>query len=333
MNQRSFFSASIGLALSVGAGIASSQTTAPSSVLIYGLIDVGVNKGNGGTAANTGANGLSKAWVVKQAASSRLGFRGSEDLGGGMSAQFHIEHRFTPDDGQSASPFWQGRSYVQLTNAQIGSVYLGREYSPAFWTAIRLDPFDWNGVGQLGGSQFAGYLNTSIVRTDNTVGYRSPSLSGLTINAAVSAGEGANGRDQGVNFEYNKAPWYVSAAYDGIKGGPAATDGNRLFNAGLAYDFGVIKPILYAARSKTAGGTRENKFYSVGFKAPAGPGVIKAVYARYNPFGSDNTQQKLALGYEYFFSKRTLTYADLSQGREQNRSNNTAYSMGLRHSF
>jgi len=101
------------------AGAASAQ----SSVTIYGLLDLALTKGNGGTAglvdgANSGANGTSEAWLMKQSASSRLGFRGNEDMGGGLSAQFHIEHRFTPDDGLPASTFWNGRSYVQLNGTR-----------------------------------------------------------------------------------------------------------------------------------------------------------------------------------------------------------------------
>ena len=81
------------------AGAASAQ----SSVTIYGLLDLAVTKGNGGTSPNAGANGLSTAYTMKQSAGSRLGFRGNEDIGGGWSGQFQIEHRFTPDDGNSAA--------------------------------------------------------------------------------------------------------------------------------------------------------------------------------------------------------------------------------------
>ena len=184
------------------AGTASAQ----SSVTIYGLLDLAVTKGNGGTAATTvvggqtsgnvtvtnpGANGTSEAWIMKQSASSRLGFRGNEDLGGGLSAQFQIEHRFTPDDGAAAAVFWAGRSYVQLTSAAAGSVYLGREYDPAFWPAVKSDPFGWDGVGQISSLQYAGYNDAgsgSQVRTSNTVGYKSPNLGGLTVQAAVALG-------------------------------------------------------------------------------------------------------------------------------------------------
>jgi predicted porin len=143
------------------AGAASAQ----SSVTIYGLLDMSVAKSNGGTAPNNGGPG-NKAWTVQQSAGSRLGFRGNEDLGGGLSAQFQIEHRFNPDTGTLNNPniFWQGRSYVQLTSAGTGSVYLGRDYSPAFWPAVKSDPFGWDGVGQIGTQSYAGYLTPDEVR-------------------------------------------------------------------------------------------------------------------------------------------------------------------------
>ncbi len=75
----------------------SSLAWGQSNVTIYGFVDQGISRGNGGGAANDGANGSSKAWLVRQSRSSRVGFRGTEDLGGGLSAEFQIEHRFTPD--------------------------------------------------------------------------------------------------------------------------------------------------------------------------------------------------------------------------------------------
>jgi len=247
------------------AGAASAQ----SSVTIYGLLDLAITKGNGGNAAtsvvgnttaggttaigNPGANGTSKAYIMKQSSSSRLGFRGNEDLGGGLSAQFQFEHRFTPDTGgqTSAATFWEGRSYLQLTSAAAGSVYLGRDYDPAFWPAVKSDPFGWDGVGQISSLQYAGYQDVggnSSVRTSNTVGYKSPNLGGLTAQAAVSLGENAPGigRQMGFNVEYGGGPIYAAAGL--AKTTEGATDGNSLFNLALHYDFGFAKLIGYYAR-------------------------------------------------------------------------------------
>ena len=334
------------------AGAASAQ----SSVTIYGSLDLAVTKGNGGTAANNGANGTSKAWIEKQSNASRLGFRGNEDLGGGLSAQFQIEHRFTPDDGgvPATQPFWHGRSYVQLSSATLGRIYLGRDYVPAFWVQNKSDPFGNDGVGQFGTTfSFAGYTvpsaNTAPVnhRTSNTVGYKSPSLSGLTIQAATGLGEGVVDREDGFNAEYGAGPIYAAFAYQHVRKGVDPTlGGNSLWNMAFHYDLGVVKPIIYYARAKVAGGTLSNKVLQIGALAPIGGGTLKAMYGRETrEAAAPNTLgniSKLGLGYDYPFSKRTNVYADVGFGRQGDSitggvptsfTNNHAYAVGLKHTF
>jgi len=328
------------------AGAASAQ----SSVTIYGSLDLAVTKGNGGTAPQEGGNGTSKAYIEKQSNASRLGFRGNEDLGGGLSAQFQIEHRFTPDNGQANAVFWQGRSYVQLSSASAGRVYLGRDYTPAFWPAVKSDPFGWDGVGQMGTKMWAYYTTpgTGTVRSDNTVGYKSPSFGGLTVQAAVGLGEGVTSRVQGVNAEYGAGPIYAAFGYEKDAKGPVSTDGNSLWNVAFHYDLGVVKPMLYYARAKVtnpvtgraAGLT--NKFLSLGVLAPVGPGNIKAAYYRLTPDGATpltaaagpGRETKFSVGYDYPLSKRTNLYADAATARKSgNFSNNNVYAFGVKHTF
>jgi predicted porin len=322
------------------AGAASAQ----SSVTIYGLLDLAITKGNGGTAANVGANGTSKAWTEKQSASSRLGFRGNEDLGGGLSAQFQIEHRFTPDDGVAANPFWAGRTYIQLSSNDLGRVYLGREYTPAFWVQLKLDPFGNDGVGQFGTgfswagfttpTNLAGVVGAGGARTSNTVGYKTPNWGGLTANVAVGLGEAVVPRDTGFNVEYAAGPIYAGLGYEKLAEGPAgAGDGNSLFNIGATYDLGFVKPGLYYARAKLAGGTITNKTVEITASANLGPGRLKAGWGRLDPQGDNNTISKLGLGYDYPLSKRTNVYADVGLGKQDNQSNNRAFAFGLKHVF
>lgn len=336
--------------LSAFAGIASAQ----SSITISGIIDEGVAKGNGGTAVNNGALGTSKAYQVRDGGpGSRLVFRGNEDMGGGLSAQFFLDHRFQPDSGNVGTPaaasttFWGGNSWVQLTSAQAGSVYLGRNYAPAFWVNLKTDPFGYGGIAQVGSKGWAGYTGPGGVRYANTVGYKTPNLGGFTSNAAVGLGEGATGRDQGINAEYTAGPIYVGIAYDKISAGAASSaaapsgDGASLINIGAAYDFKFIRPMAYFARSKTGlGNSSTNKYAHVALTAPVGPGVVKALYSRLSPQGTvtgvqtaGQRQTKIGAGYDYFFSKRTRVYSEFSQGKEDNRTNNNAWALGLRHEF
>ncbi len=315
------------------AGVASAQ----SSVTIYGLLDQAVSKGNGGTAPNPGANGLSRAYQVRQSAGSRLGFRGSEDMGGGLSAQFQIEHRFSPDDGAAATPFWNGRSYVQVTSAAVGSVYMGRDYTPAFWPAVKSDPFGWDGVGQIGTAGWAGYLTPAGqgVRTSNTVGFKSASFGGLTVQGAVGLSENSTtGRTNGFNVEYGGGPIYAGLGYEGVSKG--LQDKQGVVNFAFHYDLGVVKLMAYGAQAKVgAGGNTKNKMFSLGARAPIGPGVLKAQVYRLDPQGNKNNETKFGIGYDYSLSKRTNLYVDFGQAKSDvtGVTSNRAAAVGMKHTF
>ncbi len=330
-------------ALCAVAGTASAQ----SSVTIYGLLDMAVTKGNGGTAPNAGGNGSSTAYQMKQSTSSRLGFRGSEDMGGGLSAQFQIEHRFTPDDGVAATPFWNAVSTVQLTSAAVGSVYLGRDYGPEFWPALKVEPFVWAGVGQVSTPQYAGYstaLNgASFIRTSNTAGFKTRSFGGLKVQAAVSLGEGAAGagRVVGGNVEYAGGPIYAGLGYSGISEG--TNDGHKLVNFGMAYDLGFVRPVVYFAQSKVgAGGTVTGRNVMLGLTAPVGPGKLKFAFSRLDPNTAvgnttlaNSQATKIGVGYDYALSKRSTIYADFGQGKSDfaGSTNNRAAAVGILHTF
>lgn len=318
---------------------------AQSSVTLYGLIDQGIAKGNGGTAANSAANGLDKSWRLQQAASSRLGFRGTEDLGGGLSAQFQIEHRFNPDTGDNnlAPVFWAGRSWVQLTMAGVGSVNLGRQYLPTFWVQLKADPFGWDGVGQLGAMQNAGFGAASngavgggsSIRTSNAITAKSANFGGLSFEGQVGLSEGTQaGRNDSFNVIYKGGPLFVGFGYARISGGPAATtDGNKLMTGTVGYDLGVVELIGNYAQSKTRGGRDKNKFGNIAANIPLAGGNVKVAYGILDPFGPNNKQKKLGLGYDYPLSKRTNVYADLGVGTQTNRTRNTAYQFGVKHTF
>lgn len=312
----------------------SQAALAQSSVTVYGLIDLGVAKGNGGAATSFGGTGTSDTTRVQQAASSRLGFRGSEDLGGGISAQFSIEHRFLPDTGAQGNPsvFWSGNSYVQLTQNGVGSLWMGRNYIPAFYVSVKSDPFGWDGPGQWGPQSFGLYR---FIQGPNTVGFKSARFfDGLTFALSYSVSEGSAAREIGMNVEFARGPLYAGFGYDKLKDGPAATDGDSLTNLAIHYDFGFVKPRIYLSRSKTTGGTRTSDEFAFGLTAPIGAsGRLKASYLDLNPQGANNNQKKLSVGYEYAFSKQTNLYFDLAQAKEQAKTSNTSYQVGIKKLF
>ena len=358
------------LALAV-LGAFAGTAAAQSSVTIYGVLDMSIAKTNCVTdtvganakacAVNPGQPG-SEAWTMQQSTTSRLGFRGNEDLGGGLSAQFQIEHRFNPDTGaQNQTPFWNGRSYVQLSSAAAGAVYLGREYTPAFWVQLKSDPFGNDGVGQTGtGITWAGYFTPDAAsgvtttpqagwpgggsaRSSNTIGYKTPSLGGFTANVAVSLAETTGqGRGTGFNAEYAAGPLYAGFGYEKINDG--ASDGRGVMNFAVHYNLGFVKPIVYFAKSKVGpNGDQSNKVVLLAASAPLGNGLLKFGFSRISldlpSTAAEDKHTKVGLGYNYNLSKRTNLYLDLgsssgvANGAGVKGERATAYALGVRHTF
>ena len=307
------------------------SAAAQSSVNIWGIMDLGLAKRNDGTARNLGAP-LTNTWNVQSSTLSRLGFLAKEDLGGGWSAQAELVHFLNADNGTTFFPaFWGGKSLVQLNNNSLGSVYMGRDFIPAWWPAMYADPFEWDSVGQSSVNQWANYFATAFTRTDNTVGYKSPNWGGLTLQAANSRGEGLVGNDSGFNLQYRRGPLYAGMGYDRISGGPIPLrDGNWLANLAIAYDFDVVRLSAYVAQSKTAGGTLKNTDYLVGAVVPVGVGRMKLSYNRLDPAGANNNLSKLSVGYEHYLSKRTNLYANTGFAREDTKTNSLAFDVGMR---
>jgi predicted porin len=332
---------------------AAAAASAQSNVTIYGRVDVGVTRQNDGTSFLAGGNGQTgpagDRYDVRQGSSSRLGFRITEDLGGGLTAGAVLEHRFTADDGATNTPFWTGRSIVELGSKSFGTVYLGRDYIPVYYIADAADPFSGETVGRirddflLNGNQGvtgAGYRVDGDVRSNNTVGFRTISFSGFSAQVAVSAGEGSrttplNKRTVGANVRYASGPIYIGAGFD------QADSNNNLWVVSAAYDFGFVRPMLAYSQSEvrgTAAVTRESTTFSVGATAPVGPGRLKAVFARQtrDRFTAANLERdldKYALGYEYNFSKRTSLYVDVGSAKRDDLTRTTAVDLGVKHNF
>ena len=328
MNKR-FFKPGAVLAL---ASAALAPAFAQSTVTLYGRVDTGIFHQNGGTTPiNAGIappGPAANMWQVRQGSAGRVGFRGVEDLGGGLQASFILEHRFQSDTGQAETPFFQARSFVELGAPKVwGSFYAGREYIPAFWPALRLDPWGFDSVGTPGPKhQFANYtVPVSGIRSDNTVGYRSTSWAGLSTNIAWSAGEGLRSNSVGANVEYTSGPVYVAAAFDKV------TDTLKLALVGAAYDFGFVRPGLLYAESTV--GAVKNKYVKLTARIPVGTHLVKLGAARLDSTGADNTNLRLSAGYEHFLSKRTSLLANVGTAKQGSLSRTTLFDMTVKHNF
>lgn len=353
----------IALAVMAAAGAASAQ----SSVTLFGIVDAAISRYdvNGGDAitklTNSGYN------------SSRLGFRGTEDLGGGMSASFWLEGALSNDDGTPGGFNFQRRSTVSLAGGW-GELRLGRDYTPTFWNMTVFDPFGTNGVGSnighkakiAGTSALVGspVTDPAYVRASNMVGYFLPAnLGGFygQINYAFDEqATGSLGEYVGGRIGFASGPFNVAAAYgktDGTAtpgfGGGAAPDVTN-WNIGGQWDFGMAKLLAVyddAEYDGGAAGTADLKTWLIGGLIPVGAGEIRLSYGRteLDTAGADPRADQWAIGYVHNLSKRTALYATYASLKNKDglalpiqasgtpagvvNARSSGFDIGVRHSF
>ena len=341
----------------------SSTAFAQSSVTIWGIVDasVGSVKANGKTATGMSTSGLS---------SNQLGFRGTEDLGGGLKANFWLEGALTPDNGTAAGLSFARRSVVTLQGG-FGEVRLGRDYTPSFWNATVYDPFGTNGVGAANTAGMLAAIGANVsstgtggnaVRANNSVAYVAPAMGAFQFNAMVAFGEQASpvktGDYMGFRAGYVAGPISAHYGYGKTEGATDAAD-TKYSNLGGSYDLGVAKLMAVLLEEKTTGGAKVNGAL-LGATIPMGAGMIRVASSAYDVANSDNDWKKLSIGYVHNLSKRTAvygTYARVANSGAQIASvngntltmvpagatapfgasaaggNSTGYEFGVRHSF
>ena len=309
--QRSTFALAV---LSALASTASAQ----SSVTLFGIVDLAarnVKNGSAGSVQSLTSGGLN---------TSRIGFRGVEDLGGGLQARFHLEAAQNPDTGTTDSAkFFGRRSTVSLLN-QMGELRLGRDYNPTFWNTYFFDPFGAVGVGTILNFTIAPTANlgsgaTTALRNDNSIGYFLPAnLGGLYGQGMVAAGEGTPGNKYyGGRVGFAAGPIDAAVAYGRTK--TAFADDFDQYNAGASYDFGPAK--VMALYHVAEFGSIKQKTTLVGATGKFGQSQVRASYAVNNRSGgaagsgmSNADDSKLmAVGYVYNISKRTALYTSLAR--------------------
>ena len=323
---------------------------AQSSVTLFGILDVGaraVKNGDGSTVKSLTRDGLS---------GSRLGFRGEEDLGGGLKAGFWLEGGVSVDVGTvgsvagapaangatSGAKFFERRSTVSLYGP-FGEIRLGRDYTPTFSNLPTFDIYGAIGVGSIGNIMGQGAVTGSVVlgsgagtlaRADNSIAYfLPPNIGGFYGTVMAAAGEGTNttngnNRYIGGRVGWTGGPVNVAGAY-----GRTRIPGNsdyRVWNLGASYSLPVVKLTAFYQRADYEPSglpSRSHKTWAVGANVPIGVSEIRATYGRADVSGgrpgidfglrNEDDARQYAIGYIYNLSKRTALYADI--GRVQNR--------------
>ena len=298
-------------------GACAAGASAQSTVTLYGVVDVGLERTDlsPGPSATRLSSGIQSG--------SRLGFKGTEDLGGGLSASFQLEMGLdatTGAAGQGGLAFGR-QSWVGL-NGGFGSLKLGRQYVPLFGALDTIDPF---GTGITGdGSGIAAVFRSYGVRMNNTINYSTPSMGGFSGEVAYGLGEVAGststGSQWGAAGTYEGGPITVVAAYH-LQGQATAagvdTGDARTAMVGAAYDLKAVK--LHAAfaanRDKDAAGvsTGRSRDFMLGVSAPVGPVSVMASYVRHDDRMVANADAAYwQLGATYALSKRTNFYTSYS---------------------
>ncbi len=283
--------------LGAAAGVAHAQ----SNVTIYGVVDTGYIK-ESGSDLRMGDN-----------IDSRIGFKGAEDLGGGLKAIFQLEKRFNVNDGtnnSAANKDWEGAANVGLVSADWGKIRFGRVNELSTETIRKFDPFYQYGVGS---------MITSTQRSehiDNTVRYDSPKWEGVSVGLSYSLGRDT--KDGGINDITDK-PWYksdgksidndgyaINLSYDN---GPwmATANWSRLadsadsdvWNLGVSYKFGDARVMLSYEKTTDEGyhGGDGTRWSSSALKTSKFAGTHNYLGTEFTPLKSE--QESWLLGLEW----------------------------------
>ncbi|MDO8652856.1 MAG: porin [Undibacterium sp.] len=314
----------------------SGAALAQSAVTVYGVVDMGLARDDNGVATKTSLDsGLQSG--------SRLGFKGTEDLGNGLKANFVLEMGLKTDTGASDGVTFGRQAYVGLSSVNFGSINLGRQKSLTYVASESIDPF---GVG------LAGNMNRlfgTVTRFDNAATYTTNSLSGFVGAAQYSFGEQAGSTSkQGIvslSGTYNAGPVLASLVYEKAKDVVVVGADVEKVLVGGSYDFNVAKAHAAYEQVKTsfAGSSVKANVWMIGATVPVGAGAFLADYTNSSVKDfNDTTAQQYAIGYTYSLSKRTNLYTSFSQTKNDvnvavnagaKGATDKLFNVGVRHAF
>lgn len=320
---------------------------AQSNVAIYGVIDVGVEYAKAGS-----VHRVSESPSIRTG--SRLGFRGTEDLGDGLSTVFRLESGVNIDAGAAAQGglMWGREATVGLASRTYGTVLLGRAPTAYFFNVLAVDAFLQGHAGSLLASQRStptanNYLLPLLAqpRMDNSISYISPPLGGaVVVRLQGSLGEGSMslGRGYAGSARYTEGPWDATVIYVRQNGANNANGSARAFEIGGNYNFGFARVFLgytkevndcttctgaYARiQGLRAGGAGDFRLTNVGVRAPMGAFTLIGQATRIQdrsdyvaPTGNRDALN-LAVGAEYSVSKRTVLWGSIGTIGNKNES-------------
>ncbi len=342
--------------IALAAVAATGAALAQSSVTMYGRIDAGLNNQKTTVTTPAGVSTYTKGNSLvgdSGLSTSLIGIRGSEDLGGGLKANFVAEWNYATSGGAFATA-GPGRDNTIGLSGGFGDFRMGRSYTPLFSVIGMSDVFATTGATTV--SNFP-----DGVRASSAWFYTTPNMGGFTARVMLGDADAgtnatvAKGRQYGLYGMYAAGPLAVGLGYGNIKGvaGPIATPttGKTTGSAlSATYDLGAAKLFFGHNRGKTQGNVTVANYTKAaetnfGVSVPMGAVTLMAAYGRNN--NSDVTAgvaekrsgNDFVVGATYALSKRTTayfktgTYNKWKAGTTLPGTKTNRTSVGLRHVF
>lgn len=342
--------------IALAAVAATSAAFAQSSVTIDGAVDLGYVKPIGSKDARLDAtNGANQ-----------IRFLGTEDLGGGLKANFALAQRFSPESGgndgtANKRPTFQGESTVGLSGG-FGSVKLGRALT-AFQGPVNMtDPWGTLQVGTTAvlttgyATDPNGNIDGSGAGRTDAIFYSSPNFSGFSFGLSLGLKTSGTANDLTVDADkdgvpdvdgngdlvqdkvsntknlvslwasYASGPIYIGGGYEQNREDDQITAIVGTYNLGFMTVGAGFSSLDPIASAK------DRSSWNLMATAPMGAFLIKAGYGESKVSGSKASTKKLGLGVDYMLSKRTKVYASFGSDSVKT-TNKSGYDIGIRHTF
>ena len=292
------------------AALLSTGAFAQSSLTVYGAIGLDVIAAS--RVSNATGTAAKKMLKIDDNAivNSRIGFKGVEDLGGGIKAIFDLESSISPDTGSARSAVWNRNACVGVTGS-MGTLKLGHQWNVAddymcgYFVCAYYSPFLMSGFYAI-----SDYY-------DNTIKYTSPNYAGFEGAVMYTLGEKTASKTAGNKLQlalnYGAGPVGAGAVYFTEKDPSATGKSNKMYALGGSYDFGVAKARLGYAKATVEYATAfKASLYDLGVDVPvSAAAAVSADYVMNNKSDSKDDTSFVRLRGTYALSKRTSLNANV----------------------
>lgn len=322
------------LLLALLAAVGCTSVMAQSSVTLYGRVNTSLERQKMGDTTTTGLFNNS----------SRVGFKGVEDLGSGLKAGFQLEAGFGSDDGSGPLTF-KRISEVNLSG-NFGTVRIGNFFPESYFATADYISMHNHDTGSSSDAFYYDPVWFGTLGTANKVAYRTPTFNGFNAEAAVLFHEKAKNTNNKYGFDL--AANYERGAL-GLGAGYSSVDSNYQLGLRANYTFGPFVVGAHYQRNKddnqivaTGAGTRNNVRLSGMYTMGASEFHVNFGHVNKWSNVADSSANQFTLGYNYNLSKRTKVYtfytkvankAGASYMTDANGADFSSLAVGVRHNF